>query len=68
MAAKILTRQTDKRNAAKTNRTTLLPDYSCDVCGQPAMTQEGDRLRCSSCWLREKGQQIKPLDHGGYRP
>lgn len=68
MAAKILTRQTDKRNDAKTNHTTLPPDYPCDVCGQPAMTKEGNRLRCPTCWLREQGRKIKPLDHRGYRP
>ena len=62
MATKIL-------NAArKTKRTTLSPDYACDVCGQPAMTKEDDRLRCPVCWLREKGQRIKPLDHTGYYP
>jgi len=63
-----LVRQTGKRNNAKTNATTLSPDHSCDVCGQPAMTNEGGALRCPSCWLREKGQQIKKLDHAGYRP
>ena len=63
-----LTRQTDKRNDTKTNATTLSRDYLCNKCGQPAMTNEGGELRCPSCWLREKGQQIKRLDHAGYRP
>ena len=62
--ATTLTRQTDKL----TNATTLSRDYLCDKCGQPAMTNEGVALRCPSCWLREKGQQIKKLDHDGYRP
>ena len=66
--ATTLTRQTDKRNDTKTNATTLSHDYLCDKCGQPAMTNEGGALRCPSCWLREKGQQIKKLDHTGYRP
>jgi uncharacterized Zn finger protein (UPF0148 family) len=62
--ATTLTRQTDKL----TNATTLSHDYLCDKCGEPAMTNEGGALRCPSCWLREKGQQIKKLDHTGYRP
>ena len=66
MATQVLTN--DKRNNAKTNRTTLSREYVCDNCGEPAMTKEDDRLRCPSCWLREKGQQIKQLDHSGYRP
>ena len=62
--ATTLTRQTDKL----TNATTLSHDYLGNKCGQPAMTNEGGALRCPSCWLREKGQQIKRLDHTGYRP
>ena len=69
MATKILTRQIGKRtDAKKANRTTLSREYVCDNCGEPAMTREGDRLRCPSCWLREQGRKIKPLDHSGYRP
>jgi rubrerythrin len=69
MATKILTRQIGKRtDAKKANRTTLSRAYVCDNCGEPAMTREGDRLRCPSCWLREQGRKIKPLDHSGYRP
>lgn len=69
MASEILTRQGGKRtDAKKANRTTLSPVYVCDVCGKPAMTREGDELRCPSCWLREQGRKIKPLDHSGYRP
>ena len=59
MATKILTN--DKR-------TTLSREYVCDNCDEPAMIKEGDRLRCPSCWLREQGRKIKPLDHSGYRP
>ena len=40
----------------------------CDNCGEPAMIKEYGMLRCPSCWLREQGQQIKPIDRGGYRP
>jgi len=69
VAAKILNVASGKRgDTKKASRTTLSRDYACDVCGQPAMTKEDDRLRCPSCWLREKGQQIKQLDHSGYRP
>lgn len=69
MASEILTRQGGKRtDAKKANHTTLSPVYVCDVCGEPAMTREGDRLSCPSCWLREQGRKIKPLDHSGYRP
>ena len=69
MGAKILSWQTGKRiDTKKANRTTLSREYVCDNCGQPAMTQEDDRLRCPSCWLREQGQKIKPIDRGGYRP
>jgi lipopolysaccharide biosynthesis regulator YciM len=56
------------RNFVSDKHTTLSPDYKCDKCGEPAMTNEGGALRCPSCWLREKGQQIKKLDHDGYRP
>jgi formylmethanofuran dehydrogenase subunit E len=69
MGAKILSWQTGKRiDAKKTNRTTLSREYVCDNCGELAMTQEDDRLRCPSCWLRDQGRKIKPLDHSGYRP
>tara|TARA_R100001440_G_scaffold9756_3_gene18130 strand:- start:808 stop:1014 length:207 start_codon:yes stop_codon:yes gene_type:complete len=68
MGAKILEPDIVSLNIVSGKRTTLSAEYTCDVCGQPAMTKEDDRLRCSSCWLREKGQQIKQLDHGGYRP
>ena len=69
MGAKILSWQTGKRiDAKEANRTTLSPDYPCDVCGEPAMTKDGGQLRCPSCWLREQGQKIKPIDRGGYRP
>jgi len=69
MGAKILSWQTDKRiDTKKASRTTLSREYVCDNCGEPAMTREGDRLRCPSCWLREQGQKIKPIDRGGYRP
>ena len=56
------------RNIVSKRLTTLSADYLCDVCGEPAMTREDDRLRCPSCWLREQGQQIKPIDPGGYYP
>jgi len=69
VATKILTRQTGKRtDAKKANRTTLSRDYLCDNCGEPAMTKEGDRLRCPSCWLKEQAGKIKHIDRGGYRP
>tara|TARA_A100001515_G_scaffold141098_1_gene137603 strand:+ start:282 stop:491 length:210 start_codon:yes stop_codon:yes gene_type:complete len=69
MGAKILSWQTGKRiDAKKASRTTLSREYVCDNCGEPAMTKEDDRLRCPSCWLREQGQKIKPIDRGGYRP
>ena len=69
MGAKILSWQTGKRiDAKKASRTTLSREYVCDNCGEPAMTKEDDRLRCPSCWLREHGQKIKPIDRGGYRP
>ena len=48
--------------------TTLSREYVCDNCGKPAMTIEKGMLRCPSCWLREQGQEIKPIDRGGYRP
>tara|TARA_R100001509_G_C4730369_1_gene169654 strand:+ start:217 stop:411 length:195 start_codon:yes stop_codon:yes gene_type:complete len=64
VGAKILTLRQNKH----AKRTTLNPDYRCDECGEPAMTQEEDRLRCPSCWLKEQGQRIKPIDRGGYRP
>ena len=32
------------------------------------MTNDSGQLRCPSCWLKEKGEQIKPIDRGGYRP
>ncbi len=57
-----------RRTLTNDKRTTLNPDYQCDVCGEPAMTKDGGQLRCPSCWLREKGEQIKPIDRGGYRP
>jgi len=68
MGAKILRLDNVSRNIVSKKRTTLSVDYPCDVCGEPAMTKEDDRLRCPSCWLREKGQQIKPIDRGGYYP
>ena len=58
----------DKHCDTMTNRTTLNPDYRCDNCGEPAMTKDGGQLRCPSCWLREQGEKIKPLDRGGYYP
>jgi len=60
----------DKRKTPKTNdkRTTLDPGCLCGVCGAPAMTKEGDRLRCPSCWLKEQAGKIKPIDRGGYYP
>ncbi len=68
MAAKILGPDIVSLNIVSGKRTTLSADNPCDVCGQPAMTQKGDRLRCPSCWLREQGRKIKPLDPSGYRP
>ena len=47
---------------------TLSREYVCDNCGGPAMTREGDRLRCPSCWLREQGEKISRIDSGGYYP
>ena len=65
MATKILTRQ----NSDTDKRTTLSPDYPCGVCGEPAMTKEEDRLRCPSCWLKEKTKLVKNrIDRGGYYP
>jgi len=61
MGADVLTLTNDKR-------TTLSPDYPCNLCGQPAMTKEGDWLLCPSCWLKEQGNKIKPIDRGGYYP
>ena len=70
MATQILTN--DKRQtltkARRDKPTTLSREHVCDNCGEPAMTREGDHLRCPSCWLREQGRKIKPLDRGGYRP
>jgi DNA-directed RNA polymerase subunit RPC12/RpoP len=66
VGTKILTHA--KRMTPNAKRTTLSKDYKCDNCGQPAMTKEDDRLRCPTCWLREKGKQIKQLDHTGYYP
>jgi len=67
VGTKVLTN--DKRQTLTNDkRTTLSREHVCDNCGEPAMTREDDRLRCPSCWLREKGQQIKPIDRGGYRP
>ena len=57
-----------RRTLTNDKRTTLNPNYLCGVCAEPAMGYDGPRLRCPSCWLREKGKQIKPLDHTGYRP
>ena len=68
MGTKILGTNIVSPNIVSKKPTTLSADYTCDVCGQPAMTKEDDRLRCPSCWLREKGQGIKQLDHRGYRP
>jgi len=56
------------RNIVSKKPTTLSPDYPCDKCGEPAMTNDSGQLRCPSCWLQEKGRQIKPIDRGGYRP
>lgn len=71
MATKILTND-KRRTLANDKRTTLSSVYVCDVCGEPAMTREQGRgrvrLRCPSCWLREQGRKIIPLDHSGYRP
>jgi rubrerythrin len=78
MASKILTNLFRKKKTNQSRQTltkfgrdkptTLSREYPCGVCGEPAMTKEGDRLRCPSCWLREQGQQIKPIDRGGYYP
>ena len=65
MDSKVLTRQANHTG----KRTTLSPDHACDVCGEPAMTKEGDRLRCPSCWLKEKTKLVKNrIDRGGYYP
>jgi len=68
MAAEVLGSNIVSLNIVSKKRRTLSADYPCDVCGQPVMTKEDDRLRCPSCWLRERGQQIKPIDRGGYYP
>jgi len=68
MGTKILGSNIVSLNIVSKKPTTLSADYPCDKCGEPAMTNEGDQLRCPACWLREQGQQIKPIDRGGYRP
>ena len=55
-------------NIVSKKPTTLSADYPCDKCGEPAMTREGDRLRCPSCWLKEQAGKIKHIDRGGYYP
>jgi rubrerythrin len=57
-----------RRTLTNDKRTTLSREYPCDVCGEPAMTKDGGQLRCPSCWLREQGEKIKPIDRGGYYP
>ena len=57
-----------KRNIVSKRPTTLSPDYPCDKCGEPAMTNDSGQLRCPSCWLKENRKQIKPIDPGSYRP
>jgi len=49
-------------------KTTLNPDYPCDTCGEPALTNEDGRFSCSYCWLEREGKKIKRLDHTGYYP
>jgi len=49
-------------------KTTLSPDYPCDDCGEPAMTNEAGRLSCPACYLKKLGKRIKPLDHTGFYP
>lgn len=70
MGAYVLTN--DKRQTLTKYRrdkpTTLSREHPCNLCGEPAMTKEGDRLRCPSCWLKEQGNKIKPIDRGGYYP
>lgn len=70
MGAYVLTN--DKRQTLTKSRrdkpTTLSREHPCNLCGEPAMTKEGDRLRCPSCWLKEQGNKIKPIDRGGYYP
>ena len=71
LADKLVTndkRQTLTNDKRHDKPTTLSREHVCDNCGEPAMTREGDRLRCPSCWLREQGRKIKPIDRGGYRP
>ena len=68
MGAKILRLNNVSQNIVSKKRTTLSADYPCDKCGEPAMTQEGDRLRCPSCWLKEQANKITPIDRGGYYP
>jgi len=67
MGAKVLT-LTKTRRQKPDKPTTLSREYPCDLCGEPAMTKEGDRLRCPSCWLKEQANKIKPIDRGGYYP
>jgi uncharacterized Zn finger protein (UPF0148 family) len=67
VGTKILTN--DKRRTLTNDKpTTLSREHVCDNCGEPAMTKDGGQLRCPSCWLREQGHKIKPIDRGGYRP
>ena len=68
MGAKVLRLNNVSQNIVSKKRTTLSADYPCDKCGEPAMTSEGDRLRCPSCWLKEQANKIKPIDRGGYYP
>lgn len=49
-------------------KTTLNPDYRCDTCGEPAMTNENGLLSCPECYLKRQGQRILPLDHTGFYP
>ena len=67
LADKLMTN--DKRRTLTNDKpTTLSREHVCDNCGEPAMTKDSGQLRCPSCWLREQGQKIKPLDRGGYYP
>lgn len=58
----------DSKVLTNDKSTTLNKNFLCGVCGEPAMTEENRKLRCPSCWLKEKGQKINPLDHAGYYP
>lgn len=68
MGTKILAKKNVSIKIVSQKVTTLSPEFLCQTCGQPAMTNEAGRLRCPPCWLREKGSKISPLDRGGYYP